>query len=401
MRERRPLVLVPEHFGSLVFDRRTARYLPFDHESTALLCRLARASFDPGADAGFVRHFEAQGFFDLSGRFAADLLEASPPRDHLLGPLAVHLEVVARCNLACAHCFASPMPRPGEPLSLPELETLFLELASLGSFRLGITGGEPLLRADLFELLDSALAAGLHPCVTTNGLLVDDRVARELGRRALVWLNVSLDGPDAATNDAIRGAGTFARVLERLAFLRRHARFSLAFTMTSASAAKAAACAQLAKDVGAEAAVFRPLYPVGSARCHPELSTSLEDYSNAVAGLQTLTAGDARVCSTGPFGPRGREASAARVFSNPGCGAANVVASISATGEVSPCSFLGPDLVAGNVRDTSFRSLWDDGAPFRRLREAGGAFRGGCRARALAAHGSVESADPWMEVAHG
>ncbi|MGC4113969.1 MAG: radical SAM protein [Myxococcales bacterium] len=271
MTGRKPLVLVPQHFGSLVFDRRTARYLPFDHDATEFLCRSAATPWQPGPNADFVRHFERQGFFDLSGRFAADLLQAIPPADHLLGPLAVHLEVVARCNLSCAHCFASPMPRPGDALSLAELEPLFAELASLGAFRLGITGGEPLLRPDLFELLDLALAAGLHPCITTNGLLIDEHVAWKLGRRGLVWLNVSLDGADAPTNDAIRGPGTFEHVLEGLSVLRRHARFSLAFTLTSTNASQAGDCARLAREVGAEAAVFRPLYPVGAARSRPEL----------------------------------------------------------------------------------------------------------------------------------
>jgi len=401
MTSRRPLVLVPQHFGSLVFDRRTARYLPFDHEATALLCRLAEAPCDPGPHLDFVRHFEAQGFFDLAGRFAADVLRARPPADHLLGPLAVHLEVLAQCTRSCAPCFASPLQRPGPPLSLAELEPLFAELASLGSLRLGVTGGEPLLRPDLLELLDAALAAGLHPCVTTNGLLVDDRVARELGRRDLVWLNVSLDGATAATNDAVRGAGTFERVLERLEILRRHARFSLAFTLTAANAGEARDCARLARDVGAEAAVFRPLYPVGAALEHPELATDFETYSRAVRGLGDLaTEADACLFATDPFGPHSRGPSAARVYSNPGCGAANVVASVSATGEVSPCSFLGPRHVAGNVRESSFRSLWDDSPAFRGLRLPRGAFRGGCRARALAAHGSAEAVDPWQEAAH-
>lgn len=399
MAPRSPLALVPQHFGSLIFDRRSARYLPFDREATALLRRLAAGPADPGPHIEFVRHFEAQGFFELSGRLAADVLDASPPRDHLLGPLVVHLEATAACNLSCAHCFAAPLPRPGAPLSLPELERLFAELASLGAFRLGITGGEPLLRPDLLELLDLALAAGLRPCVTTNGLLLDERTARELGRRELVWLNVSLEGATARANDAVRGAGIFDRVLSRLAVLRRHARFSLAFTLTSASSAEAQACARLAKEVGAEAAVFRPLYPVGAALSAPELATSFQAYSSAVAALgEGLSEGEA-LFEVDPFSPRGRGPGEARVFGNPGCGAANVAASISASGEVSPCSFLGPGFAAGNVRASRFQALWDDSPAFRRLREPRGDFRGGCRARALAATGSAEGADPWQAAA--
>src|SRR5262249_32824961 len=156
--------------------------------------------------------------------------------DHLVGPLAVHLEVVAVCNLACTHCFAGVLPRNHHPLTLRELDGLFSDLAGLGSFRLGLTGREPLLRKDLVGILPSATGGGLHPCLTTNGLLITEEAARQLGKRDLVWLNVSLEGPDAETNDAVRGPGTFAAVLDRLAVLRRHARFTLAFTVMRTNA---------------------------------------------------------------------------------------------------------------------------------------------------------------------
>src|SRR5262249_12637077 len=157
----------------------------------------------------FVDAFYRRGFFGLDGRLAADVLAVDVPPDHLVGPLAVHLEVVGACNLTCTHCFAGVLPRHQHPLTVAEMDALFADLAGLGSFRLGLTGGEPLLRKDLFDILDAATARGLHPCLTTNALLLTEDSAREFGRRELVWLNVSLEGPSAATNDAVRGAGTF------------------------------------------------------------------------------------------------------------------------------------------------------------------------------------------------
>src|SRR5205807_2391089 len=135
------------------------------------------------------------------------------------------------------------------------------DLVRLGSFRLGLTGGEPLMRKDLLDVLDSATGHGLHPCLTTNALLLTEATARELGKRNLVWLNVSLEGPDAATNDPIRGRGTFNGVVEKLKLLRHHARFTLAFTITRLNADRVRDCARLAYEVGAHTAVFRPLYP--------------------------------------------------------------------------------------------------------------------------------------------
>ena len=180
----------------------------------------------------FHEHFHRLGFFTVDGRFAGTALrDVEVPPDHLVGPLAVHLEVVSSCNLTCTHCFAGELPRREKRLGPAEIDRLFAEMARLGSFRLGLTGGEPLLRKDLFDILDAAVGRNLHPCLTTNALLLTEEIARQLGRRDLVWLNVSLEGPDAGTNDAVRGAGTFAAVLDRLAVLRRQARFTLAFTI--------------------------------------------------------------------------------------------------------------------------------------------------------------------------
>ena len=125
--------------------------------------------------------------------------------------------------------FAGELPRKAD-LTLAEIDALFAELAALGTFRIGLTGGEPLLRTDLFAIVDAALAHGLHPCLTTTGLLIDERVAA-LARRADDGLgqSVSLDGATAATNDAIRGAGTFAEVTRRLRAYGHLFRFTIAF----------------------------------------------------------------------------------------------------------------------------------------------------------------------------
>ncbi len=376
----KPLVLIPQYFGSLVFDRRNARYLPFDHECTRILRQTPQDQcFHP-----FLQHFHKEGFWDLQGRFDGEFLELQPPPDHLAGPLAVHLEVTAACNLACKHCFAGTLPRREPPLNLSELEGLFQELAGLGCFRLGITGGEPLMRPDLLEILDTASACGLHPSLTTNALLLTEELAGQLGRRPLVWLNVSLDGASPASNDPIRGQGSWKRVREKLDLLSRRARFSLAFTITSRNAHEVDQCLQLAEEVGASCAVFRPLYPVGTAKKHPELMPTYTQYSEAVRALA--------------FSPQTRQLSAARSYSGRGCGAANLICSVSLGGTVNPCSYLGSDYEAGNLRRQSFSQIWNQSHNFRRLRGVQDEqFAGGCRARAQTLAGSAQAADPWQQ----
>ena len=388
-----PLVVIPQHFGSLVFDRRTSRYAPFDHETTAILRATLHAPAWTLPQRDFVAHFEREGYFRPDGYLAGVALDAEPPADHLLGPLAVHLEVIAACQLACTHCFAGDLPRK-TTLSLAEIDRLCGELAALGSFRLGLTGGEPLLRKDILELVDAATAHGLHPCMTTNALALDEHVARELGKRDLVWLNVSLDGATAETNDAVRGAGTFDAVVGKLRALGRHMRFTLAFTITKRSAPEVIACAKLARELGAHSAVFRPLYPVGVARAHPELMPSYEEYTGALARLAETT----ELSAIDPFSPAARSDTQAVTYAGPGCGAANLVASVSAAGDVNPCSFLGSAFDGGNIRTRPFAEIWNASQTFVKMRAGGGDFRGGCRARAQAAHGDAFARDPWHDA---
>jgi radical SAM protein with 4Fe4S-binding SPASM domain len=416
MSGRAPLVLIPQFFGSLVFDRRTSRYLPFDSESTALLTLLVDVPIQrvlaETADDGlyerclrFYEHFESLGFFTVDGRFAGSVLTGLDIAEaHLTGPLAVHLEVIAACNLGCTHCFAGALPRTERRLSLTEIDALFAEMAGLGSFRLGLTGGEPLLRKDIFQIIDLALDHGLAPCITTNGLLLTEEIAREFGERGLVWLNVSLEGASAETNDKVRGHGTFDKVMERLAVLREHSRFTLAFTIMRTNLEEIEACAELARAVGADTAVFRPLYPVGTARQHQELMPTFAEYSTALDQLAMMDGTDPfDLRAIDPFSPQARQETQSVVHQNYGCGAGNLVCSISVSGDVNPCSFLGPDFVAANVRDSSLAEIWHHSAGFQAIRNlphtepaTGATFAGGCRARALVLNGSINAPDPWI-----
>lgn len=123
------------------------------------------------------------------------------------------------CNLACTHCFVScsPTNHTHELMTLAEVERYLAEAVRLGVREYYFTGGEPFLNPEMEAILEATLAIG-PASVLTNGLLLSpDRCAR---LKALadaseysLDLRVSLDGYDAETNDPIRGAGTFERIL--------------------------------------------------------------------------------------------------------------------------------------------------------------------------------------------
>jgi len=124
------------------------------------------------------------------------------------------------CNLACTHCFisCSPTNHTHDFLSLEAVQKYLDEGASLGVKEYYFTGGEPFLNPDMEAILEATLKVG-PATVLTNGLLLDAERCQRLAKLAAgadysLDLRISLDGYDAATNDPIRGVGTFERILE-------------------------------------------------------------------------------------------------------------------------------------------------------------------------------------------
>jgi uncharacterized Fe-S cluster-containing radical SAM superfamily protein len=124
------------------------------------------------------------------------------------------------CNLACTHCFisCSPTNHTHEMLRLAEVQRTLDEAAALGVREYYFTGGEPFLNPDMEAILEATLKVG-PANVLTNGLFLEPARCARLKAMAeasdySLDLRVSLDGYDAATNDPIRGAGTFERILD-------------------------------------------------------------------------------------------------------------------------------------------------------------------------------------------
>jgi len=138
----------------------------------------------------------------------SDPSAASPASGHL------GIELTARCNSACAHCFARTGPTAEDRLSPALAATLCREGYRAGFRHLHLTGGEPLLWSGLFGLLDTVFDLGYASVfLNTNGLLLTEAVAGRLAQYPGLGISVSLQGP-AAVHDAMRGAGAYGRAAE-------------------------------------------------------------------------------------------------------------------------------------------------------------------------------------------
>jgi mycofactocin radical SAM maturase len=286
----------------------------------------------------------------------------------LRAPVNVTWEITEACNLRCRHCLSAELRarRRGE-LDLGRCRALIDELARMEVFQVNFGGGEPFLRDDFLDILRYAHSRGLTTCVSTNGTVLDDTLVDELLRMmAPVYLQVSLDGAYAETNDAIRGLGTFTRILAGIELLseRGYPDFSLNMVVTRLNVGEIADFDQLARHYSAKTRLSR-FRPSGGG------CSTWEDYRLTRGQLMELSAflGDHPEILTGDsflaLTPDSRRALGLNM-----CGAAKMTCAVAPDGSVYPCAFLcDPVFLAGNVTVEPLSAIFRSSLVFERFRE--------------------------------
>lgn len=133
-------------------------------------------------------------------------------------PLTVIFNVTDRCNLQCDYCYADYYKRENEILSLKEILRVIDELSDMGCRRISLSGGEPLLRKDIGDIVGYIKRKKMDCVINSNGILVSKKI--DLIKN-IDYLCLSLDGDEEA-HDSYRGKGTFKKVLEAIECTRRH-----------------------------------------------------------------------------------------------------------------------------------------------------------------------------------
>lgn len=282
----------------------------------------------------------------------------------LSAPVNVTWEVTYACNLSCLHCLSdSGRKQPGE-LSTDQGFRIIDQLAGLKVFQVNIGGGEPFLRPDFLDLMDYAHQKGIVTCISTNGTLIDEETARRLDHR-LVYIQVSLDGATASSNDAVRGSGSFQRVIKALDCLRRRdIEVSINTVLTRYSFPELDKLVGLAAAYGAKLRVSR-FRPSGRGkRSWSRLNVTSEqmaDFSLWLGRHLAVSTGDSFFSVT---------TEERRSLGLNMCGAGKLTCCLSPEGRVYPCAFLQePEFLAGNLPEEDFGSIWETAAVFKSFRQ--------------------------------
>ena len=317
----------------------------------------------------------------------------------------VQLHLTERCNLACRHCYQSApvaeMSHQEVRLAITNVKTAVEGWAKDYDMdispSLHVTGGEPLLRDDLFPILGFARQCGFSTSLMTNGTLVDTATARRIRMAQVGDVQVSLDGLED-THDRMRGRGTYGQALEGIRRLASEGvPASINVTVSRLNMGQAGELVAVAAQSGAETAAFSRLVPSGQGRRLAQQTLTSREVAAFYRDLKRYRDNDrVTVTSRDPL------ASIPDVEGDipdtevpvAGCAAGMFGVTITADGTVMPCRRM--DLGVGNIRTQSFRDLWADSPVLWKLRTRA-EYRGrcgtcrfwpvcrGCRAIALAA----------------
>ena len=284
-------------------------------------------------------------------------------------PICLTWELTYACNLDCVHCLSSSGRRDPRELTTAEAKGVLDELHDLQVFYINIGGGEPMIRRDFFEIVEYAIGRGIGVKFSTNGAFIDAAKARRLAGMDYLDIQISLDGTDALTNDAVRGSGSFATAITAMDHLRDagFGEFKISVVVTRHNVDQLDAFRALADSYGATLRITR-LRPSGRGAdswhdLHPTQDQQRQIYNWLVANGDNVLTGD----SFFHLNALGEQPLSGLNM----CGAGRVVCLIDPVGDVYACPFVIHDeFQAGSVRDAGgFTSVWRTSALFHELRE--------------------------------
>ncbi len=329
--------------------------------------------------------------------------------------LAVNL--TQRCNLACEHCYMDAAGRnacDSNELGSTEVMQLLDDIAARSTETMVVlTGGEPLLRKDLEQLVEHGTRLGLSIVVGTNGVLLNEQRVQSLQAAGAMGVGISLDSLDPASHDAFRGCpGSWEKTLEAMDHCRKHALpFQVHFSVTEQNAHEVQSMIDFTRASGAHVLNIFFLVCTGRGESMSDITplryeqvlrqlVAAQKHSDELIIRARCAPHYKRVAyQDDPQSPLTR----AEGYEGGGCLAGIHYCRITPQGDVTACPYIRES--EGNIREQGFWQIWDTSDNFQQLRNpqlkgkcAQCEYRklcGGCRARPLANGGDLMDADPW------
>ncbi len=326
-------------------------------------------------------------------------------------PICLTWEITYACNLQCIHCLSSSGRRDPRELTTRQAKAVLDELRDLQVFYINIGGGEPMIRHDFFEILEYAEANNIGVKFSTNGAYINAANARRLASMNYIDVQISLDGIDAATNDVVRGVGSYALARQAMNHLREanFGPFKISVVVNRHNVDQLDDFKSLADSYGAQLRLTR-LRPSGRGvdswnDLHPTQVQQRQIYEWLINHGDTVLTGD----SFFHLNALGQALPGLNM-----CGAGRVVCLIDPIGDVYACPFVIHDqFKAGSIHDLGgFTQVWRNSELFVSLRQPDSAgactscgnydsCQGGCMAAKFFTGLALSDPDPECVLGHG
>lgn len=339
-------------------------------------------------------------------------------------PKWIAWEITRRCNLNCVHCRSSSgIEAKGHPdFSFVEARRVLDDIASYAKPVVVLSGGEPLLRPDVFEIAQYGTGLGLRMCLATNGTLVTQEICDRIKKAGIKMVSLSLDGASAQVHDDFRcQPGAFAGTLNAARLFRENSiSFLINSSFTKRNQEEIPKIYHLAKELGATAWYMFMIVPTGRGEDIMDELIAPEDYEKLLIWHYEMEKGEKDILVRPTCAPNyyrvvlqqakekgddyERRTLQFSTGGSKGCLAGQLISLIDVDGNVLPCSYF--PMAAGNIREKSFKDIWEHSELFHDLRNFK-AYKGrcgsceyvnvcgGCRARAYAVTGDYMAEEPY------
>src|SRR5208282_3552084 len=293
-------------------------------------------------------------------------------------PLGVLWSVTQRCNLRCPYCHASASSKNYAELPINELITVADKLLTAHPFEIVLNGGEPLLRRDIFQLIEHLRSTNVLLSINTNGTLIDASTAQRLAHLSMI-VGVSIDGPDEEVNRLTRGKRVLKQTIGGIRVLvAAGVTTHVLTTITRHNFARIPDIVRLTKSLGVSVQTLQDLHPAGFGKAVYDSLRLTPEQEDAVLPLlewlaeefpdMTINSTELSYFAYQPIAERHapKHKKPLNLFQ---CTACTETLYIDAAGNLYPCVAL-PDFAMGNLLTDDFSSCWDRSLAARTVRAA-------------------------------
>lgn len=339
-------------------------------------------------------------------------------------PKWIAWEITRRCNLKCVHCRSSSeaVVNDHPDFSLEAAHRLIDDIAGYAKPVVVLSGGEPLMRKDVFEIAEYGASKGLRICLATNGVMINKERCERIKSSGIKIVSLSLDGSTADVHDNFRSQkGAFQGTVNAAELFKKNGiEFIINSSFTKRNQEEIPKVYKVAKELGATAWYMFMIVPTGRGEDIMSELITREDYEEILEWHYDMESNEKDILVRPTCAPhyyrivlqKAREKGdkyerRSLKFStggSKGCIAGQLICLIDVDGDVLPCSYFPKS--AGNVFRQSFKDIWENSDFFKELRD----FKsykgrcgsceyinvcGGCRARAYAMDGDYLEEEPF------